>query len=60
MHELLMKVTEMCLKVIVFAGVFVLWSVGNELVPPSLNRKYIVYICEAILCHVFEFVQILC
>ena len=33
MHELLMKVTGMRLKGDFLAEVFVLWSMGNELVP---------------------------
>ena len=36
MHELLMKVTRMRLKGDYFAEVFVLWSMGNELVPSPL------------------------
>ena len=36
MHELLMKVTGMRLKSYFLAKVFVLWYVGNELVPSSL------------------------
>ena len=33
MHELLIKVTGMRFKSDFFAEVFVLWSMGNELVP---------------------------
>ena len=36
MHELLMKVTGMRLKSDFLAKVFVLWSMGNELVPSPL------------------------
>ena len=36
MHELLMKVTGMRLKSDFLAEVFVLWSVGNELILSSL------------------------
>ena len=41
MHELhvLMKVTEMRLKSDFLAEVFVLWSMGNELVPSPLKLK---------------------
>ena len=37
MHELLMKVTGMRLKSDFLAKVFVLWSMGNELVPSPLS-----------------------
>ena len=39
MHELLMKVTGMRLKSDFLAKVFVLWSMGNELVPSPLYRN---------------------
>ena len=39
MHELLMKVAGMRFKRFSFAKVFVLRSMGNELVPSPLNRK---------------------
>ena len=36
MHELLVEVTRMRLKSDFLAEVFVLWSMGNKLVPSSL------------------------
>ena len=40
MHELQMKVTGMRLKSDFLAEVFILWSLGNELVPsPLLHTK---------------------
>ena len=51
MHELLIKIAGMRLKSDFSAKVFVLRSMGNELVPSPLNRKRAVYICKANLCH---------